>query len=371
MKKLLSLLLAAALLLSLTIASGALADGEPEYSESVSGNCAVTKVFYVTALRPNASIDLNSYAGMAKIRKHATGGFTRDVETPRHGMYTVRQQGLGLDRSFLWIPDLSADASNENPYETVTLYFPSAGLYTVTVEPLVKAEADNYWYSDALVGWRYLSPWNVTNAFYCGFSASPDKSGRNNMQTDWWYTAKPVVVPTATPAPVMPNWNVGYQTAGIVTPLYWDTFFKPETCRTDNATGINRLNRLYDGSPYTCFNYLIWTSEWQNRYTQPQFYAFFNGASLSGIGLMNGNASSAEAYKENARVRTMKVVVHTMSGEETFEYDVDDRYSASYQYYTFRRVIPNVIQVDVHITGAYNDAVNRNNICISDICFFE
>ena len=369
MKKLLSLLLLAALLTGLTGLSAALADGQPASAttESVSGNANVKKTFYVYSLRPNASVDLNSYPGLAKIRQHAAGGFTRDVDLSRHGMYTVREQGSGLDRSFLWIPEAASSDDADSPIRSVTVYFPSVGLYSVTVEPLVKPDATNYWHSDALVGWSYPAVWNVSNGFYCGFSSSADKAlDGSNLQNNWWYTAAPTV-PPVTPAPATPVPVPTLNPANLVSPFYWDTYFRPETCKTSNANAYTRLKRLYDGNPSTCFEYIIWSSEWEKT----QFYAYFNYAPLSGFGLVNGNASSAEAYNANARVRTMQVTVHSLYGDETFDFTAGDYYSPSPQYFSFGRAISGVTQVDIHITGTYNRAENHNNVCIADICFYQ
>jgi hypothetical protein len=177
-------------------------------------------------------------------------------------------------------------------------------------------------------------------------------------------------VPTAAPRPIVTAAPV--QLPPKVEPAGWDTYFRPETCTTSNSSAINQLGFLHDGNAGTIFSFLIWTSEWSNRYVQPRFYAFFDNGSTSGIGIMNGNVGSPEAFQENARVGKLMAVVHSASGDETFEFNVQNNFSTTYQYLPFGRTITGVTQVDIYVLSAYTGSgINKNNICIADLCFFQ
>ncbi len=357
MKKLCSWLLMSALLLSAFSIPAALADGYG--AEYISGTADTAKTFYVTATRSNATLEIYSFRGLARVRRQTT-----EEDVWQHGAYTVTQTGGGVNRSFVWIPAATAQAGSA--FESLMLSFPSAGQYTVTLEPLWVAEPYSTWHTGALTGWVYAAAWNVTNLTNCSCANAayvPPTAPPTNPPTARPYvpTAVPRSIVTSAPAQLPPK----------VEPAGWDTYFRPETCSTDNSSGINRLDLIHDGKPGTVFYYLIWTSEWKNRYAQPQFYAFFDNGSISGMGMINGSAGSPESYRENARVRTMMVVVHSAAGDETFEFNVADNFSTSYQYFSFGRTITGVTQVDIHILGSYNDAPNRNLICISDMCFFQ
>ena len=153
-------------------------------------------------------------------------------------------------------------------------------------------------------------------------------------------------------------------------PTGWETYFRPETCKTDNDRCYQRLHWIYDGKHNTVFEYLLWNSEWVNRETQPQFTAYFRNGIVNGIGLINGNTLSPQEYKINARVRLLKAVVFCTSGAYTHIFEVPDVCCQDYQAFDFGEEYTGVRRVEVHITGTYDGDENVYNICIGDFCFY-
>lgn len=171
---------------------------------------------------------------------------------------------------------------------------------------------------------------------------------------------------TATPAPT-PEIVNPYVTK--VTPVSWETRFRPETCTTSNQNGYTKLNRLYDGKASTVFDFVLWNSEWKDGV--PQFTAFFGGSSVSAIGIVNGKVASEQDYEENASVRILRAVVHSASGSHEFRFTVPDQYTNRYQPLSFGKTIKDVYSVELYVEGTHAGTKNKYVICISDVCFYQ
>ena len=301
------------------------------YAEYIYGSTNGSKTFYIRANSTNASLVLNSYQGVVSVSK-ALGN---DKYEDQHGFYQIKLEDDRTCRSVIWAPSATTNTSGINTCKQVQIHFDSPGDYSLTISPLSNQEAAQYWYFDKVNYWVKVATWDVDHIVGCSVSSVPPS------------TTPPQPVPSQSPV--------------------WDTFFKPGSCLTDNASAINRLDRLHDGNPSTIFHYLIWKSEWSNREFQPQFTVYFTNGTVSGISLINGNATSNWDYQRNARVRVMKIVVYSDSGVFTHQFNVPDIYSQSYQNFEFGRQYNNVNKVEIHITGTHDGTESKNNICIGDM----
>ena len=165
-----------------------------------------------------------------------------------------------------------------------------------------------------------------------------------------------------TPTPYNPPAPVGNQ----VVPTGWDTQFGPGS---SYAKGVNYLYRLYDGDPSTNFSYIFWSAEKDDDI--PEFTAYFDGATISKIGVTNGltNATKNErvAKPSGTTIKiysdegvTVKVIEFKRGGESDMR-----QYSLGGTYH-------NVTKIEIycrHIWVGQGDT--KYEVHITDIAFFE
>ena len=159
-------------------------------------------------------------------------------------------------------------------------------------------------------------------------------------------------------------------------PASWDTQFKPGTATHNdgsNADRIQRIANLYDDDASTSFFWMIYTREMQDNI--PEFTAYFNGDSISGIGIRNGNLKSSNAFKQYARPKMMDVRIYDASGNVyKTTLTIPDGYSKDYREFSFGTTYTNVSRVEICFTEKsyfyYGSA--QTNVChIADIAFFK
>ncbi|MBR1585340.1 MAG: hypothetical protein IJ662_07375 [Clostridia bacterium] len=180
-------------------------------------------------------------------------------------------------------------------------------------------------------------------------------------------TAAPTRKPTATPKPTKRPTSVPIK-GKIVTPVGWDTQFKPETS-SHNPRGIEWIGRLGDNDRSTVFRWTVWTSEWKDDI--PEITAYFNGDTVGAIGIRNGNCSSASNYKADARGYNWKVRVWNMNGNHSdTTVTLSDSFSTEYQVVALKKVYKNVDRIEIFLNKYRIGGTNTNSVAISDIRFY-
>ena len=151
---------------------------------------------------------------------------------------------------------------------------------------------------------------------------------------------------------------------GPAVPYAWDTQFKAGAAYNDKA--INMLGRIHDGQPTPAFYYTNWRS--QRTDSIPEFTAYFGGASLHRIGIINGSTLSPGEYSSKARVKEMRVVVHTSYGDFGQYFNVADVFSQNYQYFELT-CQGAVSSVDIYIIDIYQGDRDTYEVNIGEIAF--
>ncbi|MBQ9263261.1 MAG: hypothetical protein IJ189_03515 [Clostridia bacterium] len=180
-------------------------------------------------------------------------------------------------------------------------------------------------------------------------------------------TSEPIITPTprptavpATPVPI---------TGNVVTPVRWDTQYKPETS-SHNPKLINSLANLYDNNPNTCVKWTVWTSEWKDDV--PEFTAYFGGNTVGAVAFRNGDASSAKNYKAYARGYRYLVRVYLVGGGyHDTGILLKDSYSTNYQVFALDGVYDNVDRIEIFLNKYKVGGTNKNTVAISDILFYS
>ena len=169
-------------------------------------------------------------------------------------------------------------------------------------------------------------------------------------------------------------------TGSIVYPYDWDTQFKPGTATTvvegkvDNENKYIRLPNLYDNNASTSFWWLIWKSEREDYI--PEISALFNNATVSSVGIRNGNASSQSEYYKYARVRRFRVQIQYSGGVSETYITLGDNYSKDYQKCSLGRTYSGVTRIDFFLDGGANEGFYTGNsetyyIHIADMQFYD
>lgn len=171
----------------------------------------------------------------------------------------------------------------------------------------------------------------------------------------------PAPASTITPIPA----SAGADPRGAY-PYAWDTQFRDGNS-TKNNTRFPYLTSLFDGNPSTSFFWTFWNSECGDAI--PEFTAFFNGDTVSTIGLRNGRNSNYGSY---GRIRSLRVVVYDREGRSwsrTFDPADDD----SYHEYSLGATYTNVDRIELwvdKIRAGSNDSY-KYEIHVAEIQFFQ
>ena len=130
------------------------------------------------------------------------------------------------------------------------------------------------------------------------------------------------------------------------------------------------MKRMCDGNMGTAFHYTIWSSEMQDEY--PELTAVFNEpATIKSIGIVNGNTESYNSYYERARIRSIRVVIHTAYGTYEHKISVPDEYLREYQVFQLGDGYGTVTSVDLYFDRFYiGEGSTKYEMNISEIQFY-
>ncbi len=136
--------------------------------------------------------------------------------------------------------------------------------------------------------------------------------------------------------------------------------------------------KLLDNNINTVYEHVCWNSKSTDDI--PEISMYFGGVTLKDIWIRNGDQSDEDSYYNYARVKMLRVTVHTREGEEvTYNYTLQDLYdpwsvssgwNAGYQQVSLPRTFYDVTQVDLWIYG-WHIGYDKNQYVarISDVLF--
>ena len=161
---------------------------------------------------------------------------------------------------------------------------------------------------------------------------------------------------------------------GAVTPARWDTQFKPGTATASNGSNADRVRKLpnlYDENPDTSFFWLVWKSEWKDEV--PEITAYFNGDTVSSIGIVNGNAKDAARFAKYARATCYTARVYSTDGTLLSQTSIDlpDSFTRDYRVYSLGGTFGNVDRVELYLVSYKVGNTEQNVIHISEMQFYR
>lgn len=166
----------------------------------------------------------------------------------------------------------------------------------------------------------------------------------------------------------------GSSDPAVVMPTLWDTQYKPGTATASNGSNADRIKNLpnlYDNNPDTSFFWLVWNSEWKDDI--PEITAYFNGDTVSSIGIRNGNAAGYNAYAKYARAINFTVKVYDTAGTllNSTAIKLPDYFSPDYRVFSLGGTFENVGRVELYLVNYVIGSTEQNYIHISDIQFYK
>lgn len=135
-------------------------------AETITGSAVETVTFNVHVNYSNGYIVLASATGNARVACGTWyGGYTGEYKNEKHhGFYKVTAIGEGYTNSMIWAPSATTNKSKISTCDEVTLTFPCAGDFTITVEPVSEM---SYWKVEYIDRWITPAQWMVTNPYGC------------------------------------------------------------------------------------------------------------------------------------------------------------------------------------------------------------
>lgn len=390
-------------------------------AESISGSTASEKTFYVTVNSSNAYIELTSEKGLANVIKYLLGIInTGTVKEQHHGFYHVHvyKNSYNYVGEYWWTPSATKEGTFiKNP--VLRISFPSTGVYKIKVAPLSDV-SDNYWKEDCLESWYRDATWSVSNTFGCTVSNYDNGTVHGGIVNLYYYidgnyySSETKTISSS--QYISPKTISGYTcTSGsqyvsfdsstgncspstisfyyskdaapapapgglIVMPYDWDTQFKPGTAtriyngKVDNENRYKRLPYLYDNDASTSFYWVIWKTERTDDI--PEISALFNGATVSSVGIRNGNTKSQSNYYKYARVSRFRVRIYCSIGVRETYITLNDNFTKDYQKCDLGGTYSGVTRIDFFLDGGKNEGFYTGSsetyyIHISDMQFYN
>ena len=161
-------------------------------------------------------------------------------------------------------------------------------------------------------------------------------------------------------------------------PASWDTQFKPGTATAHdgaNAVRVDKLPNVYDEDASTSFFWVIWNSEMSDN--TPELTAYFNGDTISSIGIRNGKTTSNKSYNKYARPKELTINIYDNSGNVyTAVIAIPDGFSQDYKEFSLGGTFTDVNRAEIFVSGikygdGSGDASDKNTLHISDIIFYK
>lgn len=172
-----------------------------------------------------------------------------------------------------------------------------------------------------------------------------------------------------------PQNDPGNGQSGVVYPREWDTQFRPGLAlKEHNLRRYERLYNVNDDNYSTVFEWLIYRSERTDNI--PELTAFFDGKTISKVGIRNGYLLNSTDYYRYARAREMDLTIWDLDGNSyTERINIPDFYTTDYHVFQLSRAYSNVGKIEFWLRS-FNYDENEDNghkyiIFISDIQFYQ
>ena len=168
--------------------------------------------------------------------------------------------------------------------------------------------------------------------------------------------------------PVTPTpYNPPTPAANQVIPTGWDTQFGPTS--TYNEKLPDRLYRMYDGDPSTYISYIMWGGERDDDI--PEFTAFFDGATISTIGVINGLTNSTRNERV-AKPSDTTIKIYSDEGVTVKVIQFDRGGSSTMRQYSLEGTYHNVTKIELYCRHTWlGQGDDMYNVHITEIAFFE
>ncbi|MBR3743268.1 MAG: hypothetical protein IKN04_22905 [Clostridia bacterium] len=349
MKKIVSIIIAVIIIMSLNSST---------FAETISGSGyeSASSTFYAEATGNNATIYFKQTKALAVLNYV-------NFWTEEWGCYHIYYTYNGTTYSTEW-NNVKWNADNE----TFSLDLPYKGIYKIQIVAYTAEEINDLYAITHFSMWFVSAigntgpEWWVDNCYNCWVSNSPIQDP----------TPAPTVTPRKIQTTTPPKTITPAPSGQMVFPYSWDTQFKPSLNNGLNSDQYRNLNNLSDNNQYTTFWWVIWKNERTDSY--PEITAYFNNATISSVGIRNGNPNNYYGY---ARAKRFRVEIYTNGSYagSTYIY-LNDQNSSSYQIMSLGRTYNNVTQIDFYLDGGANEGFyegssERYYIHIADIQFYN
>ena len=146
----------------------------------------------------------------------------------------------------------------------------------------------------------------------------------------------------------------------------------------DEGTVMDMLiesgNDLCDDDYKTSFNWLYYRSEASD--TIPELTAYFNGETISSIGIRNGFLRNSYEYDQYAKPRNMTLDIFDTAGTRyTVEISIPEGYSTDYRFISLGAVYQNVSRIEFWVSSiqanSSADSEHKYIVHIADIQFYK
>ena len=166
-RKGLSLLLAAVLSLALVFASAGMATADA--SNDIGGTTKAAVTFTVKAGNGGGYFVLFASKGSAYVSDYdSSGRFTGYKGEDDYGFFRVLVTRTGYEQVYTWAPSATLNTSQVKKGQSLVVYVPYAGEYTVVVTPLTRQEINSsYWPQNRFHYWVTDASWIVSRTANC------------------------------------------------------------------------------------------------------------------------------------------------------------------------------------------------------------
>ena len=161
----------------------------------------------------------------------------------------------------------------------------------------------------------------------------------------------------------------------VVYPYDWDTEFKPGNPISQyNTDRYKRLGNVGDDNYSSTYEWLIYSSERGDDI--PELTAYFNGDTVSSIGIRNGNLKNVNEYYKYSRASRFTVMIYDYYGKvDSVQINIPDIYTQDYQVFSLGKTYTGVRRIEFWLNEFNYDETNTTAgkylLYIADIQFYN
>ena len=161
----------------------------------------------------------------------------------------------------------------------------------------------------------------------------------------------------------------------VVYPYDWDTEFKPGNPVSQyNTDRYKRLGNVGDDNYSSTYEWLIYSSERGDDI--PELTAYFNGDTVSSIGIRNGNLKNVNEYYKYSRASRFTVMIYDYYGKvDSVQINIPDIYTQDYQVFSLGKTYTGVRRIEFWLNEFNYDETNTTAgkylLYIADIQFYN